>query len=75
MLVHLIKVAVSPNSEAVNHWRDEILTFHGDAVIACTSGIKQRIDLQTIWRLAAGNARQKLEERGASFPTCLPYVQ
>ena len=64
VLVHLIKLAAEPDSEPADHWIDEILAFQGDAVLACSPGIRQRIDMPRIWKLAANAAARSLERHG-----------
>lgn len=68
VLVHLIKLAVQPDAEPVSHWLDEALTFQGNAVLACSPGIRQRIDAAAIWRLACNGAVRSLEQHGVSAP-------
>ena len=33
-VIHLLKLAIEPDSPSVDHWFDEIVTFQGDAVLA-----------------------------------------
>jgi hypothetical protein len=66
VLVHLIKLAMRPRSEPADHWVEEVLAFQGDAVLACTPGMRQRIDVPHIWKLAGNAARRSLELRGAN---------
>ncbi|ESR25987.1 DUF29 domain-containing protein [Lutibaculum baratangense] len=77
VLVHLIKLAAEPDAEAAAHWLDEVLAFQGDAVLACSPGIRKRIDLPTIWRLACNGARRSLEDRGivvTGLPEACPFT-
>jgi hypothetical protein len=67
VLVHLIKLAAQPHSEPADHWIEEILAFQGDAVLACTPGIRQRIDIPLIWRLAENGATRLLERQGINL--------
>lgn len=76
-LVHLIKLAVQPDAEPVQHWLDEALTFQGNAVLACSPGIRKRIDVPAIWRLACNGAVRSLEQHGISaprLPTQCPFA-
>jgi len=67
-LAHLIKIAVDPQAQAVDHWFAEILAFQGDAVIAASPGLKQRLDLETIWRVACNGATRALARRSVAVP-------
>lgn len=63
-LIHLIKLSVQSDADPARHWIDEALVFQGNAVIACSPGIRQRIDLKNIWKLAVNAARRSLEQYG-----------
>ena len=76
VLVHLIKLAAEPDSDPAGHWIDEILAFQGDAILACSPGIRQRIDLPRIWQLAANAAVRSLEAHGVligALPDACPF--
>ena len=67
-LLHLIKIAITPDAVDANHWFDEVVAFQGDAVLAFSPGLRQRVDLQAIWKLARNGAIQSLERSGVSVP-------
>ncbi|MCC8953392.1 DUF29 domain-containing protein [Bradyrhizobium sp. Pear77] len=67
-LIHLLKSAIEPDSQAITHWFDEIVTFQGDAVLAFSPRLRQRIDLEKIWRVACNGATRTLEKRGVVVP-------
>ncbi len=67
VLVHLIKLAAQPHASSADHWIEEVLAFQVDAVLACTSGIRQRIDIPRIWKLAGNAAARSLERHGQSL--------
>ncbi len=52
LLVHLLKVHAWPDSDAVGHWRGEILSFQADAAQRFTPTMRQKIDLDRLYRLA-----------------------
>ena len=72
-LIHLLKSAIEPDSQAITHWFDEIVTFQGDAVLAFSPGLRQRLDLEKIWRVACNGATRTLEKRGVVVPQ-LPSI-
>jgi hypothetical protein len=65
---HLLKTAVDPNAASAGHWFDEIVTFQGDAVLAFSPGLRQRLDLEKIWRVACNGATRSLEKHGVTMP-------
>lgn len=56
VLVHLLKLVLEANSEAVNHWRGEIVAFHSEAKRRYAASMRQRIDLDELWRSAREQA-------------------
>lgn len=67
-LVHLVKIAFDPEAPAVAHWVGEASGFQGDAVLAYSPGLKQRLDLPKIWTVAKRNAADALAEHGIAVP-------
>ena len=67
-ITHLLKTVIDPDAASVDHWFDEIMAFQGDAVLAFSPGLKQRIDLETIWRVACNGATRSLEKHGVAVP-------
>ena len=72
MLVHLLKLHLEPNAPSAQHWFDEVLRFQADAVLAFSPGIKQRLDLDKIWKLAKKGATSKLAQYNVSVPDLPP---
>jgi hypothetical protein len=52
MLVHLLKVHGWPESPSVGHWRGEIVSFQADAAQRFAPSMRQKIDLNRLYRLA-----------------------
>ena len=67
-LVHLVKIAFDPEAPSVAHWVGEASGFQGDAVLAYSPGLRQRLDLPKIWRVAKRNATDSLAESGVAVP-------
>jgi len=67
-IAHLLKTVIDPDTASANHWFDEIIAFQGDAVLAFSPGLKQRLDLQKIWRVACNGATRSLEKHGVAVP-------
>lgn len=68
-LVHLVKIAFDPEAPSVAHWVTEVAGFQGDAVLAYSPGLKQRLDLPKIWGVAKRNAVNSLAEYGVAVPS------
>jgi hypothetical protein len=67
-LAHLLKISIDSKTQAVNHWYDEATTFQGDAVLAYSPGLKQKLDLDIIWRVARNGATRSLQVHGVAVP-------
>lgn len=52
ILLHLIKLAVEPGADAAPHWRGEMVAFHGQAADRYAPSMRQRIDMDELWRSA-----------------------
>jgi uncharacterized protein DUF29 len=52
IFLHLIKLVVEPESQAASHWRSEIIGFHSEMMERYAPSMRQRIDLNAIWRSA-----------------------
>jgi hypothetical protein len=56
ILVHTVKLFVEPNADSVRHWRSEIAGFHSDIKRRYSASMRQRIDIDAIWRAAREQA-------------------
>jgi hypothetical protein len=52
MLAHLLKVSGWPESDACDHWRNEVATFQVEAIARYAPSMRQRIDLPRAYELA-----------------------
>lgn len=68
LLVHLVKVAASPNLSAHAHWRGETLNFHAEIQGRYTRSMRQDIDLDVLWRRALRQAEASLSDHGEKMP-------
>lgn len=64
MLVHLLKLAASTASAPRAHWRQEVLQHQSEAERAFTEAMRQRIDVDRIWRKAVRRASVSLVDHG-----------
>jgi hypothetical protein len=72
ILVHLIKAASEPDSEAVGHWRAEAAVFHLDIFDHYAPSMRRVLDVQALWRGAMKVAAARLAEHGNSVDSRLP---
>jgi hypothetical protein len=77
ILIHLIKAASEPDSQARGHWRTEATTFNLDIPGYYAPSMRQLIDMQAEWRRARKAAEVSLQEHGsdvaANVPAECPY--
>jgi Domain of unknown function DUF29 len=52
MLAHLLKLHGWPDSDACDHWRNEVATFQVDAIARYAPSMRHRIDLARLYELA-----------------------
>jgi hypothetical protein len=78
IMVHLIKAASDPRTEAVNHWRSEATAFQADLPAYFTPSMRQLIDLDKLWNRARAMAEANLRKHGRSLssnvPVACPYT-
>lgn len=73
IFLHLMKLAVEGDSQADRHWRGEIVAFHAELVERYTPSMRQRIDIDALWRSAREQATLTYEG-AASFRDRCPFV-
>jgi hypothetical protein len=52
MFLHLMKLALDGASQDAPHWRSEVVGFHAEMIGRYAPSMRQRIDVDQIWRLA-----------------------
>ena len=78
IFVHLLKIVVAPESDTARYWRGEIVAFHSEMVGRYAPSMRQRIDIDELWR----SAREQLlldsegaqEQLVASLPGKAPFA-
>lgn len=72
-LVHLLKLHGWPKARAVPHWRGEIVVFLAEAQRRFSPSMRQRIDLDRLYRQAVRSVRAESEERARALPATCPF--
>jgi hypothetical protein len=67
ILMHIAKAVSDPAAPAVGHWRAEAIGWQSDLLRAFSPSMRQRIDMDAIWRSALRQAAIALEEHGGSL--------
>ncbi|MGI4945889.1 MAG: DUF29 domain-containing protein [Janthinobacterium lividum] len=67
-LVHLLKLHQASGDQAVNHWRGELVGFLADAQARFTPSMRQRLDLEALYRRAV----RQVEAGESGIPPALP---
>ncbi len=76
-LAHLLKLHALPESQAAQHWRDEIRAFLHDVQRRFTPSMRQRIGLDDLYDKAADRARAAAEDAGVPprpLPEACPFA-
>lgn len=78
IMVHLIKAASAPRSDARGHWRTEGTAFAVDLPDYYAPSMRRLIDMQALWKRALKAAKASLEESGDAIgpkvPQACPYA-
>ena len=61
-MVHLLKLQAWPDSPAAPHWRGEVVGFLDDARDRFTPSMRQRVDVQELYRGALRRVRSEAED-------------
>src|ERR1700679_160343 len=60
ILSDIILIATDADADAVPHWTREVATFRGDLMQSYQPSMRQRIDMDLVWRRAVEEAVLKL---------------
>jgi hypothetical protein len=77
LLVHALKAASLPEAPSLRHWLDKMGLFQQAALRAFTPSMRQRLDLDLIWRRAARQAERSLRRYGEAVvphPQTCPFT-
>jgi Domain of unknown function DUF29 len=76
IFLHLMKLLVETDSQAARHWRGELVGFHSRMLRRHAPSMRQRIDIDRIWRTAReqlmlsyeGTPQQSVTDLSAQCP-------
>jgi len=76
VLVHLLKLRVWPESPSARHWRVEVVAFQRNAARRFAPSMRQRIDLERLYRDAADQlvAGQERGDPPLGLPASCPFT-
>ena len=76
IMTHLLKLQAWPNDQAVPHWRGEVVTFQRDAAQRFAPSMRQRIDVERLYRdaVAAVTVVRSDETGQAALPGVCPFT-
>lgn len=67
-LAHVIKIAADKDAQSVPHRVGEANEFQAQAVLTFSPGLRQRLDIPKVWKLAKRTAKVSLAEHGIDLP-------
>lgn len=72
---HLLKLHQTPNNQAAKHWRDETSAFLNDLQRRFTPSMRQRLDLDDLYRKALKRARAlDVKDQSLRLPETCPFT-
>jgi hypothetical protein len=76
IMTHLLKLRCWPDDQAVPHWRGEVVTFQRDAAQRFAPSMRQRIDLERLYRdaVAAVTAIRSDDTTEPALPASCPFT-
>ncbi|HZP20222.1 MAG TPA: DUF29 domain-containing protein [Bauldia sp.] len=66
VFVHLIKLALEPDADSARHWKSEIAGFHAELNRRYTPSMRERVNLDRVWRSAKRQVLLDLPEELAA---------
>jgi len=60
ILSHLVLIAVEADADSVGHWTREVATYRGELIQSWQRSMRQRVEMDRIWRNAVDEAELKL---------------
>jgi hypothetical protein len=67
ILMHIAKAVSQPDALAIAHWRTECIGWHEELQESFSPSMRQRIDMDALWRSALRRAESSLAEHGGAL--------
>jgi hypothetical protein len=64
IVMHIAKAVSQPDAPAIGHWRTECIGWQDELARAFSPSMRQRIDMDALWRSALRQAEAALAETG-----------
>jgi hypothetical protein len=68
LIAHLTKAAYTRNPEALGHWRSECAEFHDQIIDSYRPSMRQKIDMDILWRRAKRKVYASFQDYGEPRP-------
>ena len=76
LMLHAAKSAASRNPQVVGHWRSECVEFHDRIIDGYRPSMRDKIDIESLWRRARRKAFASFDDHGEprpQLPTQCPF--
>jgi hypothetical protein len=71
ILMHIAKAVSQPDAPAAAHWRTDCIGWQDELTRAFSPSMRQRIDMDALWRSALRQAEAALAEHGGTLAATL----
>jgi hypothetical protein len=68
LMAHAAKTAFSRNPDVVGHWRSECLEFHDRLIDGYRPSMRDKIDMDALWKRACRKAAASFADQGEPSP-------
>jgi Domain of unknown function DUF29 len=68
LMAHAAKAALSRNPDVVGHWRSECIEFHDRLIEEYRPSMRDRIDMETLWKRAGRKIAASFADHGEPRP-------
>lgn len=69
LMAHLTKIALTRNPQVIGHWRTECVIFHNAVSLSYRRSMRQKVDVERLWRMAGKLVVASFRDHGEPAPT------
>jgi hypothetical protein len=73
-MIHLVKLARSPDDEATAHWTSETIAFIENALDRYRPSMRRALDVQALWAKARRRLRRDTADDVGAVPEACPFT-